>query len=98
MRCAGSGFVRGPVNLAQHFALGFTREMVMAVESGGIGGTIRAIGGGSRRALAAVVQPVFGSWNWEPPRWWQFIARKCGAGSAWLRQRPRLAAGGALGI
>ena len=70
----------------------------MAVEGGGVGGAIRAIGGGSRRALAAVLQPVFGRWNWEPPRWWQFVARKLAAASAWLRLRPRVAAGGALAV
>ena len=55
------------------------------------GGGARALGNGFRRALAFLLQPLFGSWSWEPPGWLRFLSRKLAAAGAWLRARPRVA-------
>ncbi|MEP6701528.1 MAG: alpha-2-macroglobulin [Betaproteobacteria bacterium] len=70
----------------------------MAATGSGTGGWFRAIGPGARRALAALLQPVFGSWTWDAPAWWRFLERKFCAVHAWLRDRPRIAGLGALAM
>ena len=45
----------------------------MAAGSMGLGA--RALGQGFRRGLAAVLQPVFGSWAWDAPGWWIALRR-----------------------
>ena len=64
----------------------------MAEGSVRFGAGIRAIGNAFRRSLAFILQPIFGSWSWEPPGWLQFLSNKFAAMGGWLRARPRVAA------
>src|SRR5829696_5034273 len=72
----------------------------MAVNEGAAGDAraawMRTIGSGSRRVLAAVTQPVFGSWEWNSPPWLRWIgAQRRRAGGA-MRARPRTTAAGVV--
>lgn len=55
------------------------------------GARIRTLGGWFRRSLALILQPVFGSWSWEPPRWLQRGLEQAAAAGGRLRERPRAA-------
>ena len=70
----------------------------MATTMGGFGSRVRALGAGSRRALAAVLQPLFGNWTWEAPPWISWTNAKVRQRMQWLRARPRIAGLGALAI
>ena len=56
--------------------------------SGGAIGAIRGLGHSVRRGLAAVLQPVFGSWAWDPPAWSIALRRRAAAVGARMRARP----------
>jgi uncharacterized protein YfaS (alpha-2-macroglobulin family) len=62
------------------------------------GGRLGRIGAGSRRVLAAVVQPVFGSWSWDAPPWLRWASGRARRGTQWLKDRPKIAAFGALSL
>ena len=64
----------------------------MAAGSVRIGAGVRAVGSAFQRALAFILQPVFGSWSWAPPRWLQVTSTRTAATGAWTKAHPRSAA------
>jgi hypothetical protein len=72
----------------------------MAVNEGAVDGSrhgiFRALGNGVRRALAAVTQPVFGSWEWNAPPWLRWSGEQCRRAGTAMRARPRATGIGAL--
>ena len=61
----------------------------MAAGHVGMGGKIHALGTALTRAPARLLQPVLGSWSWEPPSWLRYFGRCRAIAFAWLRAHPR---------
>ncbi len=68
----------------------------MAAGSVGFGAGIRALGSAFQRLLAYILQPVFGNWTWEPPRWLRATAHRAAAAAEWARAHPRASGFGLL--
>lgn len=61
----------------------------MAAGHVGMGRRIHALGSALSREPARLLQPVLGSWSWEPPSWLRFCGKRMAFALAWLRSHRR---------